>query len=196
MEQSQAMMKMKKALLSEQLTALKQNRKLEAENAKLQQRISELEVRPVCSLFLSIHACPCWHGLQSGSTEILQSSAETASEIASLLYDTHEKMDALSPPSSTSQPELSADLLISTEKHITQIVRRQHSRILQMLEDDVDGQYVSVTRDLWSTITPMVLLGQHFRPWLKMSIEQTEPFWNEKVKERLMSMLVKSERAN
>lgn len=190
MKQSQSVMKMKKALLSEQLTALKQNRKLEAENAKLQQRISELEVRPVCSLVLSIHLCPCWHGLQSGTTEILQSSAETAS----LLYHTQQKMDALSPPSSTSQPELSADLQISIENHITQIVRRQHSSILKMLEDDVDAQHISVRKDLWSMIQPMVQLGQRFRPWLKMSIEKTEePFWNEGFKDRIMSMLVKSE---
>lgn len=194
MEQSQAVMKMKKALLSEQLTALKQNRKLEAENAKLQQRISELEVRPVCSLFLYIHLCPCWHGLQSGSTEILQSSAETTnllSKTTNLLYDTQQKMDALSPPSSTSQPELSADLPISIENHITQIVRRQHSSILKMLEDDVDAQHISVEEELWSMIQPMVRLGQRFRPWLKMSIEKTEePFWNEGFKDKIMSMLV------
>lgn len=59
-EQSRTVMKMKKALLAEQLAALKQNRKLEAENAQLQQRISELEVRlsffDPSYLFTYVHA--------------------------------------------------------------------------------------------------------------------------------------------
>lgn len=104
-------------------------------------------------------------------------------------------MDALPPLPSTSEPELSADLLISVENHISQIVRRQRSGVLEMLEDDIDEGYVEVMRELWSIIKPMALLGQNFRPWLKMSIEQTEKtWWNEGFVEGISPMLVDSER--